>query len=140
MSLSQQRKRKPTSAGPKRAPFVKAEMALRDYALAFPETNEEFPWEHRAIKVKGRVFLFLCRTDEFLSLSVKLPESNKAVLQLPFASPTGYGLGKSGWVTSKFEKERDVPVEMLKDWIDESFQAIAPKRVLAKREEPHRKL
>jgi hypothetical protein len=51
---------------------------------------------------------------------------------LPFASSTRYGLGKSGWVTAKFEPGDKVPVEMLLEWITESYRAIAPKRVLSK--------
>ena len=37
----------------------RAETALRQHALAYPETTEEFPWGHRAIKVKGKAFLFM---------------------------------------------------------------------------------
>jgi hypothetical protein len=55
-------------------------------------------------------------------------------LTLPFASPTEYGLGKSGLVTARFEPDDEVPVEMLEEWIDESFRAIAPKRVIAQLE------
>ena len=35
------------------------QMALRDFALRYPETHEDFPWGERVIKVKGKVFLFL---------------------------------------------------------------------------------
>jgi len=109
----------------------RAELALRDHALRYPETTEEFPWEHRAIKVKGKIFLFLFRDSSELSLSLKLPDSHKTALMLPFASPAQYGLAKSGWVTARFEGKSVPPVEMLTEWIDESFRAIAPKRVLA---------
>ena len=110
----------------------KAEMLLRKHALGYPETTEEFPWEHRAIKVKGKIFLILVLEKGELSLSVKLPLSSRPAVALPFASPTGYGLGKSGWVTARFEGKAEPPVEMLTEWIDESFRAVAPKRVLAK--------
>ena len=49
---------------------------------------------------------------------------------LPFAEPTGYGLGKSGWVTARFTKVSDVPMELLEKWIDESYRAIAPKKLV----------
>jgi len=110
----------------------KAEAALRELALAYPETTEEFPWGHRAIKVKGKTFIFLALDDSGLSLSVKLPASGLAALMLPFASPTEYGLGKSGWVTARFAPEDEVPIEMLQEWLDESFRAIAPKKLVAK--------
>ncbi len=117
-----------------RNPLLKAEAALRDHALTYPETREEFPWGHSALKVKGKIFLILSNGKagaDVLSLSVKLPVSSKAALTLPFASPTEYGLGKSGWVSARFQGKDKVPVEMIKEWIDESFRAIAPKRVLA---------
>lgn len=116
----------------KRNALRAAEMALRSHAMRFPEVTEEFPWGHRALKVKGKAFLFLYREDDFLSLSVKLPESRYAALRLPFASPTQYGLGKSGWVISRFQRDEDVPVEMLVEWLSESYRAIAPKRIVAR--------
>jgi predicted DNA-binding protein (MmcQ/YjbR family) len=112
-----------------------AEAALRQVAMGYPQATEDFPWGHRAIKVKGKVFLFLYREDTFLSLSVKLPVSGQHALALPFAEPTGYGLGKSGWVTARFEAGEAVPTDMLAEWIDESFRAVAPKKVVAQLDE-----
>ena len=103
--------------------------------MAYPETREDFPWGHRAIKVKGKAFLFMAigkNNDNVFSLSVKLPQTGEIALRLPFANSTGYGLGKSGWVTARFGPRDAVPVDMLREWIDESFRAIAPKQVLAK--------
>jgi predicted DNA-binding protein (MmcQ/YjbR family) len=121
---------------PRQSPFVRGESALRKHALAFPQTDEHFPWGHSAFKVKGKVFLFLYRSEEegFLSLSVKLPVSGKMALTLPFTSPTEYGLAKSAWVTARFEADTEIPIDMLREWIDESFRAIAPRRVLAELE------
>lgn len=108
------------------------ELELRDYAMTFPEATEDHPWGHRAIKVKGKSFLFLGgeKDTKELSLSVKLPNSRDAAVDLPFAEPTGYGLGKSGWVTARFAKVGDVPSDLLKAWIDESYRAIAPKKLV----------
>ena len=108
----------------------RAEQALRKLALAYPGAYEEFPWGHRAMKVKGKAFLFMATEDEELSLSVKLPVSSAGALMLPFAEPTGYGLGKSGWVTSRFGPRDDVPVPILRSWIDESYRSMAPKKLL----------
>ena len=106
------------------------EAALRTHALSYPEAKEDFPWGERVVKVRGKVFLFLGK-GESLSLSVKLPGSANVALGLPFASPTAYGLGKSGWITARFEKRDKPPLEMLKQWIDESYRAVAPKRLAA---------
>jgi predicted DNA-binding protein (MmcQ/YjbR family) len=109
-----------------------AEEALRRRAMAYPEVCLDHPWGHRAFKVKAKVFLFTYREDAFLSLSVKLPITGKQALTLPFASPTGYGLGKSGWVSARFEVGDEVPTEMIEAWMDESFRAVAPKQLVAK--------
>jgi predicted DNA-binding protein (MmcQ/YjbR family) len=109
--------------------FAKAEAALRAYALAKPEATEHFPWGERAIKVKGKVFLFMYADATRLSLSTKLPDSSAVALMLPFAKPTGYGLGKAGWVSASFELASQPPVEMLCAWIDESYQAVAPAKL-----------
>src|SRR5687768_15752800 len=103
---------------------------LRTFALGYPGAYEEFPWGERVIKVKGKVFVFLGRDEEGLGLSVKLPQSRLMALGLPFASPTAYGLGKSGWVTVEFGPRAKPPLDLLKSWIDESYRAVAPKTLL----------
>lgn len=107
------------------------ELALRDFALTYPGTHEDFPWGHRALKVKGKAFVFMGSEDGGLGLSVKLPHSNSAALMMPFATPTGYGLGKSGWVSASFPKGQQPPMEMLRQWVDESYRAVAPKKLVA---------
>jgi predicted DNA-binding protein (MmcQ/YjbR family) len=107
------------------------ESALRDHALTFPEVTEDFPWGHRALKVRGKAFLFLAREGDELSLSCKLPESRHVALMLPFAEPTGYGLGRSGWVSAKFGAKDRPPLDVLRAWIGESYRAIAPKKLVA---------
>jgi predicted DNA-binding protein (MmcQ/YjbR family) len=108
------------------------ELELRDYAMSFPEAHEDFPWGHRAIKVKGKAFVFLGgeKNAKELSLSLKLPSSRDMAVDLPFAEPTGYGLGKSGWVSARFTKVNEVPMDLMRAWIDESYRAIAPKRLV----------
>lgn len=114
--------------------LTRIQTMLRDHALTYPETKEDFPWGHCAIKVKGKIFLSLSLHENVLSLSVKLPISHQEALALPFATPTRYGLGKTGWVTAQFEAKAEVPTELLREWVDESFRAIAPKKVLAQLE------
>jgi predicted DNA-binding protein (MmcQ/YjbR family) len=109
----------------------KKQMALRDFAMGYPGAHEAFPWGERVVKVKGKVFLFLGGKDEDLSLSVKLPSSGLIALGLPFASPTGYGLARSGWVTARFGAKEKPPLEVLRAWIDESYRAVAPKKLVA---------
>ncbi|WP_437805873.1 MmcQ/YjbR family DNA-binding protein [Sorangium sp. So ce1078] len=103
---------------------------LRDAALAYPEAVEEFPWGDRVVKVRGKIFVFLNTHEGKLLVTAKLPQSGEAALMLPFAEPTGYNLGKSGWVTARFGPGDRVPEAMLLEWIEESYRAVAPKRAL----------
>jgi len=108
------------------------EAILRAHALSYPEAREDFPWGERVVKVRGKVFVFLGRPEAGgLGLSVKLPGSATLALDLPFASPTGYGLGKSGWVTARFGPRQKPPLDLLRQWIDESYRAVAPKKLVA---------
>ena len=104
---------------------------LRAHAMSFPDATEDFPWGERAIKVKGKAFLFMRAEGKELSFSVKLPTSAADALDLPYAESTGYGLGKHGWVTFKVDGSRSAPYEQFAAYIEESFRAVAPKRVVA---------
>jgi hypothetical protein len=81
--------------------------------------------------VNDKTFAYLSPAGEPLTISCKLPQSAEAALSLPFTTPTAYGLGKSGWVTATFPDGTAVPVELLREWIDESYRAQAPKRMSA---------
>jgi len=107
------------------------EAILREFALSYPGAHEDFPWGERVIKVKNKVFVFMGILDGGLGMSVKLPSSATLALGLPFASPTRYGLGKSGWVTARFRPRERVPLPLLRQWIDESYRAVAPKKLVA---------
>jgi len=101
---------------------------LREYALSLPETTEDFPWGERAFKVKGKAFVFL--NAEELSFSMKLPTTGFQALTLPFAVPTGYGLGKAGWITFKPTGRITKALrEQFFDWALESYAAVAPKKL-----------
>lgn len=121
---------------PRPKPLVEAESILRDFALKFPEATEDRPWDHIAIKVKGKVFVFLSGPEDTLNVTCKLPSSGRMALALPFAAPTGYGLGKSGWVTASFKPGEPVPLDRMAEWIEESFRAVAPKKLVAAWENP----
>ena len=80
--------------------------------------------------MRDKTFAYL-NDDVPLKLSCKLPESCDEALGLPFTEPTEYGLGKSGWVTARFPENEAPPVAFLKAWIEESYRAQAPKRLVA---------
>ena len=129
-------KRKAAKRAPRASTTLpKIARELRDYAMTFPGATEDFPWGERVAKVNGKVFVFLgCEPANGpgaeLGMSVKLPLSCEEALELPFTKPTGYGLGKAGWVSASFAAKDSPPVGILKSWILESYRSIAPKKLI----------
>jgi predicted DNA-binding protein (MmcQ/YjbR family) len=103
----------------------------RSFALDHPDTREDLPWGESAIKVKGKTFVFMRIDESVFGMTVKLPNLREFALEYPFTKPTGYGLGKSGWVTASFGARDKPPLDILKAWIDESYRTIAPKKLVA---------
>ena len=105
--------------------------SLRNFGLALPEAVEEHPWGHSALKVRGKTFVFLNLGEGALSLSMKLPVSRDFALIFDFAEPTGYGLGRSGWITASFREGDEADLDLMKRWMVESYRTIAPKKLSA---------
>jgi predicted DNA-binding protein (MmcQ/YjbR family) len=105
---------------------------LRAFGLGYPGSHTKSPWPgHLDLAVKDKTFAYLSIEGQPFSISCKLPHSSEVALMLPFSKPTGYGLGKSGWVTATFEPGDDIPTELFREWIDESYRAQAPKKLVA---------
>lgn len=106
---------------------------LLRHALAKPTAWEDHPWGESVAKVGKKVFVFFGRAEALattgLGFSVKLPETGAAVLAAGLGTPTGYGLGRSGWVSVTFPPDAEVDEAQLRAWVDESFRAVAPKRL-----------
>jgi predicted DNA-binding protein (MmcQ/YjbR family) len=107
--------------------------ALRKAALAYPDTSEDFPWDHHAYKAPNKkVFLFLTGIEGGgFNCSMKLPYRQEEALKLKGAEPTGYGMSKSGWVTFVYGPKAKPPMAKLADYLDESWRAVAPKKLSA---------
>jgi predicted DNA-binding protein (MmcQ/YjbR family) len=97
---------------------------LLGFALSLPEAWEDHPWGETVVKVRKKIFVFLGPG----ALTVKLDEAHPHALSIDGARPTGYGLGKAGWVTVP---AAGVDGEVLRDWIEESYCLVAPKRLVA---------
>ena len=118
---------------PKQHDTVRA--ALKKFGLGFPGAHSKSPWpEHDDLAVKDKTFAFMNVPGVQLSVSLKLTVSHAEALQHAFAKPTGYGLGKSGWVSLNFPADAKPPVDLLKRWILESYRAVAPKKLIAELE------
>jgi predicted DNA-binding protein (MmcQ/YjbR family) len=103
------------------------------FALSLPGTAADRPWEEDdVVKVNGKIFAFLGPASS-RRISVKLEESHEHALAIEGAAPTGYGLGKAGWVTVPL-RAPGVSIGVLRDWVEESYRIVAPKRLVAELE------
>src|SRR3990170_7245835 len=103
---------------------------LLEYALGLPEAYLDHSWGEDVAKVRNKVFAFFGLPESTdAAMSVKLAASHPLALAQPGATPTGYGLGDSGWVTVRLSAK--LPLEMLRGWIDESYRTVAPKALVA---------
>jgi predicted DNA-binding protein (MmcQ/YjbR family) len=106
--------------------------AVRDkvlaYALSFPEARPDQPWGEDVVKVRGKIFVFVGPPGS-RRMTVKLAESHAHALAIEGAEPTGYGLGKAGWVTVPL-RAPGVSLAVLRDWVEESYRIVAPKRLV----------
>ncbi len=105
------------------------------YALTFPETRVDHPWGDEVVKVKDKMFAAFGGDPagaKEMSMSVKLPVSAEMALTLSWVEPTGYGLGKSGWVTARIKAGEAADIETMKGWIAQSWRACAPKTLIKK--------
>jgi DNA-binding transcriptional ArsR family regulator len=122
------------------SPPQRPEMLLRNIALAYPEAAETLSGNERLIKVRKRAFAVLRDDGNDLRLSVRLTSSRPTALALPFVLPISYRLGKSDWVIARLNITNELPIELLWEWIDESYRAAAPARLVKELAPPPRAL
>jgi predicted DNA-binding protein (MmcQ/YjbR family) len=97
--------------------------------VPLPGAEEHFPWGEVVAKVNKRIFVYLGRDeDPETRISVKLSSSHEQALAIANAVPTGYGLGKHGWLTLPV---RDLDADLINEWVEESYRMIAPKKLIA---------
>lgn len=101
---------------------------VRAFALGLPEAYEDHPWGESVAKVNKKVFVFFGMPDDArLSFTVKLPRSSDEALSMDWSTVPGYGLDRGHWVT--VAPPGDAPLDLLTGWIEESYRAVAPKRL-----------
>jgi predicted DNA-binding protein (MmcQ/YjbR family) len=116
-------------------PHAVADALLR-HALTYPGAHEDHPWGEVVAKVKGKVFLFFGRRAEpVLRFSVKLPASGERWLDQEFAEPSGYGMGKHGWVTFTFDTVNVLAERELLPLVEESYRVVAAKALVKELDE-----
>jgi predicted DNA-binding protein (MmcQ/YjbR family) len=86
--------------------------------------------DHPTFRVRGKNFVFSDQGAQSLSVKLSKEEAAAVVATDAEVSPTGYGLGRHGWISFPVEKgagdERWGHVE---EWIRTSYTLVAPKRL-----------
>ncbi len=81
-------------------------------------------------RVNGKNFIF---TDpEASSVSLKLPPEEAAAVvgSDPLVEPTGYGLGRHGWVSVRIPGRTSLSRwQEIEEWIRTSYTLVAPRRL-----------
>lgn len=106
---------------------------VRTFALGFPSAEEDLPWGFPIIKVATGsawppAFVWMGTSiGDRGSVVVKLTASYEQAKALTGAVPTTHsGVGRYGRLTVPLGV---VDVELLCDWVDESYREVAPKRL-----------
>lgn len=88
--------------------------------------------EDCVVKVNKKIFVFLGNADgpPPPRISVKLRDEalHGHAMTAPGAEPTGYGLGKAGWVSVPLGEKGAPSAEVLCEWVEESYRTVALKR------------
>lgn len=114
------------------APPADAADQLRAFGLTYPGVALKSPWPgHADLAVRDKTFAYLSVAGEPFSLSCKLPFSGEEARTMDWVTPTAYGLGRSGWVTASWPDDVEDPLALFRGWIDESYRAQAPKKLIA---------
>jgi hypothetical protein len=118
----------------------------RKFALTLPAAAEDFPWGEPVIKIRkkpgvprwrkhgegvyGPMFLWLGHRDASPQVvAVKLTDSYEQATVVAQAVPTSAsGLGQWGWLSINVSA---ADIDLLCDWIDESYRAHATRKLIA---------
>ena len=65
-----------------------------------------------------------------MSIGIKLPESADGVLMMDHTAKMGYNLGKSGWIHASCPPSSPAPIDLIEDWIEKNYRAVAPKKFI----------
>ena len=64
---------------------------------------------------------------------IKLTEEDSlaAAENLSESQPDNYSLGSNGWLSGTFAKGEGPPAKLFHGWVEESYRALAPKKLVA---------
>ncbi len=79
-------------------------------------------------RVRGKNFVFTDQAASGLSVKLSKDEAEAVVATDPLADPTGYGLGRHGWVSVEVGADADdARWQQVEEWVRTSYSLVAPK-------------
>lgn len=81
-------------------------------------------------RVNGKNFVFTNKDATSISVKLSKEEAEAVVASDPQAEPTGYGLGRHGWVSVTLGKRLSAARwREVEEWVRTSYTLVAPKRL-----------
>lgn len=102
--------------------------SLREYCLGKPGAEETLPFgpDTLVFKVGGKAFLLVGLDEAELRFNVKCDPDRAIELRESYACVLpGWHMNKKHWNT--IVVDGSVPVRLLREWIDHSYELVAPK-------------
>ena len=78
-------------------------------------------------RVRGKNFIFSAHDASGISVKLSKEEAAAVVATDPAAEPSGYGLGRHGWVSVKIGKANKERWRQIEEWVRISYTNVAPK-------------
>ena len=104
---------------------------LERIASSLPETErvDIAEWGGSpSFRVRGKNFLFSDLDGVSLTLKLSRDEAHAVVATDPTAEPTGYGLGRHGWISFTFAADADQERwQEVEEWVWTSYSLVAPR-------------
>ena len=86
--------------------------------------------DHPTFRVNGKNFVFSDQAARQLSLKLPKDEAAAVVASDTDVAPTGYGLGRHGWIAvSVDDAAGDGRWQQIEEWVRTSYTLVAPKRL-----------
>ena len=85
--------------------------------------------DHPTFRVNGKSFVFSDAAAEHLSLKLPKEEAAAVVATDADVEPTGYGLGRHGWIALDLVAPDSERWQQVEEWVRTSYTLIAPRRL-----------
>ena len=86
--------------------------------------------DHPTFRVNGKNFVFSDQAARQLSLKLPKEEAAAVVATDDTVEPSGYGLGRHGWISLTVDARTDDDRwQQLEEWVRTSYTLVAPKKL-----------